>query len=102
MDGSHGENPVNIGFSNRNSFKCESLSSACPRCPSGPGGHPSLCPPWCPCFWALPKSQLDSHRQVCQFSLALSRDSSEPLCGTHLAQPPFPRGIRSALMDSPV
>lgn len=58
MDGIDGENPVKIWFPNENLFKCESLSSACARCPSGQGGHPSLCSPWCPYSQALPKARL--------------------------------------------
>lgn len=72
MDGIDGENPVKIGFPNRNLFKCKSSSSACPRCPSLQGGHPSLCPPRCPCSRVLPKSLVDSHRQVCKLSPAAS------------------------------
>lgn len=62
MDGTGGENPVKIRFPNKNLFKCESLSSACPRCPSGQGGHPSLCPPWCP---MIPKA---SSIPTCRFA----------------------------------
>lgn len=68
MEGIDGENPGKIRFPRVNLFKCESWSSACPRCPSQQGGHPSHNP------------VVDSHRWICNFSLSAScsRDSSEP------------------------
>lgn len=68
MEGIDGENPGKIRFPRVNLFKCESWSSAYPRCPSQQGGHPSHNP------------VVDSHRWICNFSLSAScsRNSSEP------------------------
>lgn len=100
MDGSDGENPVKIGFPNRNLFKCESCSQPALDVLLGRVDTPLCAHPAASALGLFPKAMLVPTGGFANFPLLPPAPGTAQSLSVEPTWHNIPRGIPCALMDS--